>query len=71
MLACRIPGAIIYFILFFSLDLHVGKIDICSWLLLPEGWVGEGYFHIHAICRCAGWGFKQFLLNKTRLVHCD
>ena len=27
--------------------------------------------YIHAICRCAGWGFKQFLLNKTRLVHCD
>ena len=30
---------------------------------------GGGYLHIHAICRCAGWGFKQFLLNKTRLVH--
>ena len=44
--------------------------------LLRNGkvWVGGGggvLPYIHAICRCAGWGFKQFLLNKTRLVHCD
>ena len=42
--------------------------------LLRNGKVGlgEGVLpYIHAICRCAGWGFKQFLLNKTRLVHCD
>lgn len=29
------------------------------------------YLATLAICHCAGWVFKQFLLNKTRLVHCD
>ena len=49
MLACRTLGAIISFIIFFSFDLHVGKIYICSLLLLPEGWVGEGGTSIYML----------------------
>ena len=49
MLACRTLGAIISLYFFFSFDLHVGKIDICSCLLLPEGWVGEGGTSIYML----------------------